>query len=69
MVESRLKHDWNQTAHIMAAAFWSQGHEADPCDLNPMTASKAVLPGEPVSLPFPATRHDIVPASEIRVED
>lgn len=37
----RIEFEWNRCAHLMAAAFWSQGHQVDPDELNPLKQQQA----------------------------
>lgn len=63
----RIELSWNQTAHLMAAAFWSQGHRIDPDELNPLKQTTESDSAEPSSAELDAGATETVSASRIKV--
>lgn len=64
-VEARTAAEWNRFAHLMAAAFWSQGHRVDPDEMNPLKQDRQSADSSEVELD--STNKDTVIASRIKV--
>lgn len=60
----RIEFEWNRCAHLMAAAFWSQGHQVDPDELNLLKQQQA---GEDSSGMELEAGEVVVEAGKIRV--